>query len=250
MVAPQLPEPMRAALGGAAIDIRNGSCAAAVYLGRQVLVADVSKDGFWLEQRDVALAAGLRAAWSTPIKAAAGTMLGSLGVYRGEPGLPRHPSREIMARAAQLAGIAIGRRLAEEALRGSEAKFRGLFETIAEGVYQSGRDGRLLSVNPAFVAMMGYDSAESLYALPSAAALYWDPGDRAEFARRIEADGRCGTRSSSCAAATGSSSWFSRTRAPCATLPADRGYEGYGGRHHRAQARRAGSASPRRSAPR
>ncbi|HLY52601.1 MAG TPA: EAL domain-containing protein, partial [Steroidobacteraceae bacterium] len=131
----------------------------------------------------------LRAAWSTPIKAAGGAVLGALGVYRAEPGLPTQSESQIMARAAQLAGIAIERRLAEEALRGSEAKFRGLFESIAEGVYQSGRDGRLLSVNPAFVSMMGYSSAEELYALPSAAALYWDPADRAEFARRIEAEG-------------------------------------------------------------
>jgi diguanylate cyclase (GGDEF)-like protein/PAS domain S-box-containing protein len=189
MVAPQLPESMRGALERASIDIRNGSCAAAVYLGRQVLVADVAKDPFWLERRDVALAAGLRTAWSTPIKAAGGSVLGSLGVYRAEPGLPTQHDLQIMARAAQLAGIGIERRLAEAALRGSESKFRGLFESIAEGVYQSGRDGRLLSVNPAFVAMMGYGNAEELYALPSAAALYWDPADRAEFTRRIEAEG-------------------------------------------------------------
>jgi diguanylate cyclase (GGDEF)-like protein/PAS domain S-box-containing protein len=189
MVAPQVPESMRAALERASIDIRHGSCAAAVYLGRQVLVADVAKDPFWLERREVALAAGLRTAWSTPIKAAGGTVLGSLGVYRAEPGLPTQHESQIMARAAQLAGIAIERRRAEEALRSSESKFRGLFESIAEGVYQSGRDGRLLSINPAFVAMMGYGSAEELYALPSAAALYWDPADRAEFTRRIESEG-------------------------------------------------------------
>ena len=70
-----------------------------------------------------------------------------------------------MLHAAQLAGIAIERRLAEEALRSSEAKFRGLFETIAEGVYQSARDGRLLSVNPAFVSLLGYASAAEMYAL-------------------------------------------------------------------------------------
>ncbi len=189
MVAPQLPDKLRAALERSDIDIRNGSCAAAVYLGRQVLVADVGKDPFWLERRDTALAAGLRAAWSTPIKAAGGNLLGSLGVYRAEPGLPSPAETQIMARAAQLAGIAIARRLAEEALRSSEAKFRGLFESIAEGVYQSGRDGRLLSVNPAFVSMLGYASAAEMYALPSAAALYWNPADRAEFTRRIESEG-------------------------------------------------------------
>jgi diguanylate cyclase (GGDEF)-like protein/PAS domain S-box-containing protein len=159
-----------------------------VYLGRQVLVADVGKDPFWTRPREPALRAGLRAAWSTPIKAAAGQVLGSLGVYRAEPGLPTSAESQIMARAAQLAGIAIERRLAEEALRSSEAKFRGLFESIAEGVYQSGRDGRLLSVNPAFAAMLGYASVEEVYALP-AAALYWNPADRAEFTRRVESEG-------------------------------------------------------------
>jgi diguanylate cyclase (GGDEF)-like protein/PAS domain S-box-containing protein len=94
-----------------------------------------------------------------------------------------------MAHAAQLAGIAIQRRLAEKALRTSEAKFRGLFESIAEGVYQSGWDGRLLSVNPAFVSILGYASAEELYALPSVAMLYWNPADRAEFTRQVEAEG-------------------------------------------------------------
>jgi diguanylate cyclase (GGDEF)-like protein/PAS domain S-box-containing protein len=189
LVAPQFPPSLRGALERSSVDIRNGSCAAAVYLGRQVLVADLAKDPFWLERREPALAAGLRAAWSTPIQAAGGKLLGSLGVYRREPGLPTAAESQIMARAAQLAGIAIERRLAEEALRGSEAKFRGLFESIAEGVYQSRRDGRLLSVNPAFVAMLGYRSAEELYALPSAAALYWDPADRTEFTRRVESVG-------------------------------------------------------------
>jgi diguanylate cyclase (GGDEF)-like protein/PAS domain S-box-containing protein len=189
MVAPQLPEVLRTALEQARVHIRNGSCAAAVYLDRQVLVADIANDPFWSERSEPALRAGLRAAWSTPIKAASGQVLGALGVYRAAVGLPTPAESQLMSRAAQLAGIAIERHIAEEALRGSEAKFRGLFESIAEGVYQSGRDGRLLSVNPAFVKMLGYASAEELYALPSAEALYWNPADRAEFARRVEAEG-------------------------------------------------------------
>ena len=188
-VAPNLPARLLAGLEHCAVDIRNGSCAAAVYLGRQVLVADVAKDPFWSQHREAVIEAGLRTAWSTPIKAASGKVLGSLGVYRSEPGLPTAKECEIMGHAAQLAGIAIERRLAEQALRGSEAKFRGLFESIAEGVYQSGRDGRLQSVNPAFVSMMGYDTAEELYSLPSVVVLYWDPADRADFMRRVEAEG-------------------------------------------------------------
>jgi diguanylate cyclase (GGDEF)-like protein/PAS domain S-box-containing protein len=146
-------------------------------------------DTVWELLRDAALAEGLHEAWATPIKAAEGKVLGTLAVYRAEPALPGASEAAIMAHAAQLAGIAIERRLAEQALRGSEAKFRGLFESIAEGVYQSGRDGRLLSVNPAFVSILGYSRAEELYALPSVALLYWNPADRAEFMRRVESEG-------------------------------------------------------------
>ena len=189
LIAPQLAAPVRAALEHCAIDIHNGSCAAAVCLGRQVLVADVANDPFWERLRPVVLAAGLNASWSTPIKATDGRVLGSLGVYHAVAGLPGQRELRIMAHAAQIAGIAIERRLAEEALRASEAKFRGLFETIAEGVYQSGCDGRLQSVNPAFVTLLGYDSAEELYALRDVAALYWNPEDRARFTEQVERQG-------------------------------------------------------------
>jgi diguanylate cyclase (GGDEF)-like protein/PAS domain S-box-containing protein len=189
LVSPRLPDKLRAALEHCAVDIRNGSCAASVYLGRQVLVADIATDPFWDGPREYAVAGGLHAAWSTPIKAADGRLLGALGVYHSTSGLPGQRELRMMDHAAQLAGIAIARRLAEEALRASEAQYRGLFESIVEGVYQSTQGGQLHSVNPAFVAMLGYGSAEELYALPSVATLYWNPADRAEFARRVESEG-------------------------------------------------------------
>lgn len=190
LIAPRLPERLRAVLDGSTIDIRNGSCAAAVYLGRQVLVADLSNDPFWQSRRDAALDSGVRATASMPIKTGSGKVLGALGVYRPDVGLPSRSELQLIADAAQLAGIAIERRANDAALRSSEAKFRQLFENAMEGVYQSSRDGRLLSVNPAFVKMLGYTSAEELYALPSASMCYWFPADRADFVRRLESEGK------------------------------------------------------------
>jgi diguanylate cyclase (GGDEF)-like protein/PAS domain S-box-containing protein len=189
IVAPRMPERLKAVLARSSIDIRNGSCAAAVYLCRQVLVPDIAKDPIWQQRRQVALDSSLRAAWSAPIKDASGKVLGALGIYRSELGLPSLAESAGIAHAAQLAGIAIERRLSEEALRSSEAKYRGLFETITEGVYQSSREGRFTSVNPALVQLLGYDSAEEIYALPSAALIYWNKNDRADFVRRMDEAG-------------------------------------------------------------
>jgi diguanylate cyclase (GGDEF)-like protein/PAS domain S-box-containing protein len=187
-VAPNLPREFVAAMDSAPVGIRYGSCAAAVYLARQISVADIETDAFWEFRREAAQRACLRAAWSTPIVASDGRVVGTFAVYRCHPGIPSPRDHELMSRMAQIAGIAIERRGAEDALRNSEAKFRGLFESMMEGVYQTSRDGRILVANPAFVNLMGYGSAEELYQVP-AGALYWYPSDRETFVRRVESEG-------------------------------------------------------------
>ncbi|HME37696.1 MAG TPA: PAS domain S-box protein [Steroidobacteraceae bacterium] len=187
-VAPHLPREFVAAMDSAPIGIRYGSCAAAVYLARQVTVADIESDALWEYRRDAARQACLKAAWSTPIVASDGQIVGTFAVYRRHPGIPSAKDHELMSRLAQIAGIAIERRSAEDALRNSESKFRGLFESMMEGVYQTSRDGRILVANPAFVNLLGYGSVEELYQLP-AGALYWYPSDRETFVRRVESEG-------------------------------------------------------------
>ena len=188
-IARQLPPVLAAVLERTPIEPRRGSCAAAVYSACDVFVADVANDPHWADRRQVVLDAGFRAVWSMPIRGASGKLLGSVGIYRPEPGLPDSREQVLQAHAARLTALAIERNLAEEALRASEAKFRGLFEGVIEGVYQSTRDGRLVSVNSAFVQMLGFDSAEEMYALPSSVMLYWSAPDRAEFVRRVDVDG-------------------------------------------------------------
>jgi diguanylate cyclase (GGDEF)-like protein/PAS domain S-box-containing protein len=187
-VAPSLPREFVAAMDRTPIGIRFGSCAASVYLSRQVTVADIESDALWEFRRDAAVFAGLRAAWSAPILASDGQVLGTFSVYQRQTGVPSARDHELMSRMTQIAGIAIERRGAENALRESEAKFRGLFEGVMEGVYRTTRSGRVLVANPAFVQMLGFSSAEEIYQVP-AASLYWYPTDRDTYVRRMESEG-------------------------------------------------------------
>ena len=181
VIGRRIPEPWRKLEERLTVDIRNGSSAAAVYLGRQVLVADIEQDAVWQRRRELALEAGFRAAWAVPIKTANGRVLGALTIYRPQTGAPLARDVDLMAHAARLAGIAIERRRGEEALRASEAKFRSLYDRMLEGVYQCAADGRMLEVNPAFVKMLGFERAEDIYALPGLSVLCWNPAERAEF---------------------------------------------------------------------
>ena len=78
------------------------------------------------------------------------------------------------------------RKRAEEALRRSEASYRGLVEHAAYGIYRATADGKFLMVNPALFAMLGYASAEELLKIDIARDVYVDPAARARILQRCE----------------------------------------------------------------
>lgn len=57
------------------------------------------------------------------------------------------------------------RKQAELALIESEKKYRSIFENAAEGVFQVEPDGRLITVNPSFVRMFGFQSEEEIFSM-------------------------------------------------------------------------------------
>ena len=70
-----------------------------------------------------------------------------------------------------------GRRQAEDALRASEEKLRGLFESVPVGLFQTTPVGAIVAANPALLTMLGHDSPEAITRL-NLADLYADPGMR------------------------------------------------------------------------
>ncbi|MHB0971922.1 MAG: PAS domain S-box protein [Thermoanaerobaculia bacterium] len=66
---------------------------------------------------------------------------------------------------------------AEEALRGSEQRYRLLFERNLAGVYRNTLDGKVLDANDSCARMFGFDSREELLSRP-ADEFYYDADDR------------------------------------------------------------------------
>src|SRR5438552_8951003 len=103
-------------------------------------------------------------AWYSPVRDVDGTVAGVIGV-----------------------GTDISERCrAEAALRRSEESHRALVQHASYAIYRSSVDGRFLTVNPALVRMLGYESEQQLLAVDLAVDIYADPDERQRILARFE----------------------------------------------------------------
>lgn len=83
----------------------------------------------------------------------------------------------------------------EQALRASEAEYRGIFETALEGIFRSTPQGRYLAVNPAMARMHGYDTPEEMVSSITdlGSQVYVDPEDRRRILESLAETGHVNT---------------------------------------------------------
>lgn len=77
----------------------------------------------------------------------------------------------------------------EQKLIESEEKYRQIFEGIAEGIYRSTRDGKLLYANPSLIKMLGYETVDDIQSINLDSKIYLDHKAREKFIQQIESDG-------------------------------------------------------------
>ncbi|MDJ0938894.1 MAG: EAL domain-containing protein [Woeseiaceae bacterium] len=187
--APNLPDSMKLCVDRVAVAADSITCGSAVFHRQDRIVADIALESGWDKHLGVVEEAGIGAVWSILVFGSAGRIIGSLDAYVDEAREPTTDELDKLSRMARLAGIAIKRQQDEDRLRSSEARYRGLFENVVDGVYIASRDGELVAANPALVEMLGYDSVEELKSVGLTTMLYVNPVDRERVFARLEADG-------------------------------------------------------------
>jgi len=158
--AANLPEAFRAATDGVCIGPNVGSCGAAAYLRQSVFVSDILSDPKWVKFKDAAVAAGLRAAWSSPILSHDGKVLGTFGMYYREVRHPGTDEIQLIDYASRIAGIAIERKRAEEKLRQDERELRQLIDFLPQHVLVLDTEGFLLQANQMMLDYSGHTLEE------------------------------------------------------------------------------------------
>ena len=107
LAGPSLPAAYSDAIDGVPIGATAGSCGTAAYRGEPVEVADIATDPLWADYKTLALMHGLRACWSSPIKARDGRVVGTFAFYWREKRGPADVERHIVETCVHLCAIAI-----------------------------------------------------------------------------------------------------------------------------------------------
>ncbi|WP_456384974.1 ATP-binding protein [Desulfolithobacter sp.] len=95
----------------------------------------------------------------------------------------------------------------------SEKKYRSIFNSATEGIFQTTVDGRLITVNPAVAHIFGYQTVEELISQVTDLAnqLYLNPADRNQLIEQLEAEGMVSKFVAPMRRKDGSTVWISLT---------------------------------------
>ena len=120
------------------------------------------------------------------------------------------PVRSASGEVYRLAGVALDiteRKHAEEKLKQSEERFRGVYENTTIGLYRTTPDGRIVMANPALLRMLGFATFDELAKRNLEESGYEPDYPRAEFRRRIENEGVVAGLESAWTKADGATVW-------------------------------------------
>ncbi len=160
--SPSLPDDYLDAIDGLKADPNVGTCSAAASTGRPVVTPDIAADPKWEGIKHPPLGLGFNSAWSMPITARDGRVLGTFGTYFRERREPVALERQVVEILARTAALAIERNRAEEDLRESEGKYRLLLEQASDGIHTYDLRGNFIETNLRLCEMLGYTREELL----------------------------------------------------------------------------------------
>lgn len=164
---PDLSQAYLSETDGLAIGPNEGSCGTAAFLRKPVFVVDIFSDTKWAKFRDVASAAGVRAAWSNPILSREGNVLGTFGMYYREVREPSPAEIELIQHASSIAGIAIERDRAHvelmtafEQIKQSERQLQQTVDAVPQTIVVLGPSGSVDYANRTVLDYTGLTTDE------------------------------------------------------------------------------------------
>jgi PAS domain-containing protein len=184
--APSLAPEYNAAIDGIEIGPYVGSCGTAAHFGHAIVVTDIARDPLWNDFRDLALAHGLRACWSTPFHSADGRVLGTLALYYREPRGPSELDRETVKLIGSTAAIVVDNALMHAQLKDLNHRARLAADAAGLGFFTWEIDSDTVSwQNDRPYEIFGISPSDGPINARRFASEFLHPDDQASFAAAV-----------------------------------------------------------------
>ncbi|WP_020402830.1 PAS domain S-box protein [Gracilimonas tropica] len=131
LCSPSFPPSFAEEVDGVEVDEKAGSCGAAVYHKKQIIIPNVYKSSYWKDYLHLAEKYGFEASWSQPIFDSKGEVRASFSVYYDKPSEPTKYEHNTVERAAHILRILFDsedKEQAEQQLALSEKRFKALVQ--------------------------------------------------------------------------------------------------------------------------
>ncbi|MBS1563238.1 MAG: PAS domain S-box protein, partial [Bacteroidetes bacterium] len=155
---PSLHDDFKGLINTMEIGEKAGSCGTAMYFKKTVIVSDIMSDPLWEDFRGMARTYNLAACWSFPIMTAVNNVLGSFAAYYDRIQAPTELQMELLSRAANLLGIIIENKQAEQKINISNERYLLATKATNDAIWDYDiRKGRLYW-GEGFYTLFGYSS--------------------------------------------------------------------------------------------
>tara|TARA_R110002051_G_scaffold192723_1_gene261258 strand:+ start:4653 stop:8369 length:3717 start_codon:yes stop_codon:yes gene_type:complete len=158
--APSMPKSYNLAVKNIVIGKSVGSCGAAAYTKKPVIVSDIGKDKFWVDYKDIALKHNLRSCWSLPILSKSKEVLGTFAIYSNTIITPSIDEIRELNFAVSLANIAIEKTRIVAEIKKKDEQYKALIDQANDSIMSYSIDGTIYNYNKASYNNLGYTKKE------------------------------------------------------------------------------------------
>ncbi len=163
--APSLPKFYNDAVNGTKIGSNIGSCGAAAFAKKRVIVENIDEHKNWQNFLEFTQKANLHSCWSEPIISSSNEVLGTFAIYNEKPSSPNTYDLKYIETYANIAAKAIEKHEYTSTLKNREKNLKLLFDNSHSGIVYVSKEGEILDANHRFAEMMGYESAKDFIGL-------------------------------------------------------------------------------------
>ncbi|MFD0990191.1 sigma 54-interacting transcriptional regulator [Mariniflexile jejuense] len=158
--APSMPEAYNIATKKIAIGKNVGSCGAAAFTKKPVIVSDISNDALWKDYKDLAKKHNLKSCWSLPIISQNNELLGTFAIYSKSINTPSLDDIQQLNFSVSLVTIAIEKLKIVTEIKKKDEAYKALINQVTDPIITFSLDGTIHEFNSATYTNLGYSKKE------------------------------------------------------------------------------------------